>query len=450
MDEKLAKIATSIKYAVFNRNLLEQIAVTNHNLLLDGDEVASIQLQKCRDLIKYAYRNCRFYNELYNKSGIDPNTISTFADFGRLPIITKEHIRNNVHSMIARNTEYRVMEEVYTGGTTGTPLKLFRDKRVVDLMNALFLRTIRRWGCDVGTRTVWMWGLPKDLAEKYDFLRQSQLRTFLRNVTWFDVFDMTEERMAQFTNFVRRFRPSLIIGYVSALYEYAKFLDDNGLQVPPPKAICLTAEPSDDVQRKTIEDAFRSKSYSEYGSTEILRIAAECHYRLGLHVHADSRYVEIVNSNGKRAVGGELGQVVVTDLENKVMPLIRYMNGDVASWQKENCSCGISFPLMSAVEGRAYDMIKLSNGRKIYGHLFSRVLFKHPTEVAQFQVRQTSVGDVQIRIVPNIIKNRSEFEAKIISALKDFTGDLVHYSFEVVNKIERERSGKLRYVKCEI
>jgi phenylacetate-CoA ligase len=317
-------------------------------------------------------------------------------------------------------------------------------------MNAIFLRTIRAWGCDVGSKTVWLWGLPKGVSAGYDFLQWSKFRTFYRNVAWFNVFNMTKERMVLFTDFLKKFKPSLVIGYVSALFEYAEFLRRSNLRVPSPKAICLTAEPSNYAQRVTIENAFKARSYDEYGSTEVLRIAAECHHRAGLHVHGDYRYVEIINSKCQSTENGEFGRVVVTDLENKVMPLIRYVNGDVARWHENSCTCGINFPLMSAVAGRTYDMIRLSNGKMIYGHMFSKVLFNHTNEIRQFQVRQTAINEVRIYIVPGAIGDQRKLESTILCELNKYTDGLVHYSFEIVREIEKEKSGKLRYVKCEI
>jgi phenylacetate-CoA ligase len=288
------------------------------------------------------------------------------------------------------------------------------------------------------------------MSESYDFVRQSKARRFYRNVAWFDAFNMTEKRMKSFTDFLIKFEPSLIIGYVSALYEYARFLVGNTLSVPPPKAVCLTAEPSDYSQRELIEAAFGARTYDEYGSTEILRIAAECGERTGLHVHADSRYVEIVNSQGKHACVGEIGEVIVTDLENKVMPLIRYRGGDMSSWHGEDCRCGIGFPLMNPVRGRTYDMITLKNGKKIYGHMFSRVLFGYVQEIRQFQVYQHTLRRIKISIVPGNMHNPERTKSEILRRFKQYTGEQIDYSYDLVSNIAREKSGKLRYVKSDV
>jgi phenylacetate-CoA ligase len=450
MNEMLNRLGTFAKYRVMNQNFFRQIKIVEKNLSLSKDALEALQFRKIKDLLIFAYANCPFYMEKYREAGVNPHEISNLKDFEEIPVITKEDIRQNIDTMIPGDVEPIDMERVNTGGTTGTPLTVFRDKRKSDLMNALFLRTIRAWGCDVGSKIVWLWGLPKSLAVRYDFLQQSRVRTFCRNVAWFDVFDMTKERMVLFTNFLRKFKPSLIIGYVSALSEYAEFLKRHDLHVPSPKAVCLTAEPSSDAQREEIENVFKTRSYDEYGSTEVLRIAAECRHRAGLHVHGDYRYVEITNSEYKSAAKGEYGCVVVTDLENKVMPLIRYVNGDVASWRQNGCSCGAKFPLMSAVAGRTYDMIKLSNGKMIYGHMFSKVLFNHTSEIRQFQVRQTAIDEVRICIVPGAIVDQRKLESIISCELNKYTDGLMHYSFEIVREIGREKSGKLRYVKCEI
>jgi len=297
---------------------------------------------------------------------------------------------------------------------------------------------------------VWVWGLPKESEMLHDFDFQSKIRRFCTNTTWFNAFDMTDKRMTKFADFLKGYKPNIIIGYVSALYEYARFMLENNITINPPKAICITAEPSTAFQRELIEKAFGTKTFNEYGSSEILRVAAECCERQGLHIHADSRYVEITDAHGSHKQKGEIGNIVITDLENRAMPLIRYRNDDLGSIHTNDCACHLNLPLMENIMGRIYDMITLRDGKKIYGHMFSRTIFRYVSQIKQFQVHQIALDKIIVRIVPDKMGDLERLKCKILSDFQQYTSDQINYSFEIVKSLKKERSGKLRYVKSDV
>ena len=106
--------------------------------------------------------------------------------------------------------------------------------------------------------------------------------------------------------------------------------------------------------------------------------------------------------------------------------------------------------LMHKIEGRFLDTIILRDGRKIYGHIFAQILHRHARSIRQFQVHQTAIDEIVIRVVPVERNLRGRFKDNIVEALREYTGSLVHYSFEVVKEIKREKSGKHRHVKSDM
>src|SRR5262249_25603036 len=139
-----------------------------------------------------------------------------------------------------------------------------------------------------------------------------------------------------------------------------------GLGPIRPRGIITSAMILHDWQRRVIEEIFACKVTNRYGCEEVSLIACECERHEGLHVNADGVYVELIR-DGRPVGPGEPGSVVVTDLTNRAMPIIRYQVGDVAVWSERVCSCGRTAPLLARVEGRDADYVQTSRGELISG-----------------------------------------------------------------------------------
>jgi len=438
-----------LKNLIVNPIILKNVKETWQNQYISEEKITEIQTQKLKKILLYAYNYCPYYRKVFFESGFHPEQFKEIKDIERIPLLTKKDIKENLNSIVAINIDDIRKEEVFTSGTTGMPLKIFRDKNTASRMTALYLRTIKNFGCNIGAKTAWIWGLRKE-DEYLDFRNKNFKLQFLKNTTWFNAFDMNDESMYSFAEFSFHFKPELIIGYVSSLYEYAKFIQRNNIKIFSPKAIWITAEPADNNQRELIESMFNCQVYSQYGSSEILHIAYECRFNKNLHIHADSRFVEITDESGKSLSAGEIGNVVITDLENYVMPIIRYKNDDMSSFAKFKCNCGINFPTIGPVIGRTYNIFKLKNGKQIYGHMFSKKLFNYVKEIKQFKVHQKTYDKIDVLIVPGEIIDRNKLINELLSYFKYYTGDEVEYTFKFVDEISREKSGKFLYTKSDI
>ena len=133
--------------------------------------------------------------------------------------------------------------------------------------------------------------------------------------------------------------PSLLFGHAHSLFLFAEFLRSRGLKATQPNGIIATAMVLHDWQRRVIEGVCGCKVTNRYGCEEVSLIACECERHEGLHVNSDGVFVEILR-DGRPAQPGEAGQVVVTDLTNRAMPIIRYQVGDVAVASDRLCPCG--------------------------------------------------------------------------------------------------------------
>ncbi len=437
------------KNRLMNPGLIKDIDLAWKNQTLSTNELYELQVTKLKKLLHHAYDHCPFYRQVFEKANFHPSKFKDLTDVVRIPVLTKQEIRDHLETITADNLEPSLREAVNTGGTTGIPLKFYRDVASKDWMLALYLRTTRMYGCTAGSKTAWIWGLKKE-DEYLDFRKKDFKSKFIKNTVWFNGFDMNADSMKQFSRFSHQYKPELIISYVSSIFEYASFLKQHQIPFHSPKAIWLTAEPVEERQRKLIEEAFNCPTFSQYGSSEILHIATECSVHKGLHIHADSRYVEITDIMGNGLMPDEQGYIVVTDLENYVMPIIRYKNEDISSFMIDQCSCGNNFPKLNPILGRVYNVFKLRSGKQIYGHMFSKKLFGYVDEIQKFQVHQTSYEMITVSIVQGNLKDKELLISELLCYFKYYTGDEVNYTFQFVDDIPREKSGKLLYTKSDI
>ena len=432
-----------------DHDTLATLRQVERNQWLSRDELASVAWEKQKGLVAHAYKNSPYYRKKYDAAGFQPGDLKTPEDFTRLPLLTKEEIREHLDEMVAQGIDPSRLAKRFTGGSTGIPLMVYHDARATLPAWGLYQRAVGRWGIRLGDRTAHIWGLNR-LNQEYLYDKQSWWQRSRKNYVLLDAFDMTEAKMRGFARLLRRFQPSLLIGYTSAMTAFAKHLEDSGGAGFTPRAIWLTSEPTHDFQREIVERVFHSPVYDQYGSVEVHHCAVECPHREGLHIEADFRTVEVVDEEGQPRPVGEEGQMVVTDLLNFAAPLIRYRNEDIGSLLSRACSCGRGLPLMGKVTGRIYDMFLLPDGSQIYGHRFTTFFYDHVDKVTAFQVHQTARDQVVVLIVPSDTCDREVLSAQVLTRFRDYTNGQVHFDIQFVDSIPKEASCKYRFAKSDV
>src|SRR5699024_1513581 len=151
--------------------------------------------------------------------------------------------------------------------------------------------------------------------------------------------------------------------------------------------------------RFEIEETLRAPAYDHYRSSEVPWVAGGCQERTGMHVFSDVRHLEIVDGTGGSAPEGVAGEVVATDLANRVFPLVRYRLGDQTQWLSSECPCGVRLPRITAVAGRVSDVLRLPDGGAIAGESLTGLFNHAPTAVRQFQLVQDSDHSITIRCI---------------------------------------------------
>jgi phenylacetate-CoA ligase len=414
---------------------------------LSEDALRAIQLQRLRTLLRHAAQRCPFYAERLRAAGIDADGLRNLEDLRALPVLEKSDLQEHLPRMIARDWPQDDLIENQTGGSTGSPVRFYlsRDRKCSRAAATLRHNRWARW--EIGDRAAVLWGAPTDrpAADWWAWLRASLLREPL----WLDAGGITEEGLHGFHRDLWNYRPTILLAYARAAVLFARFVAASGLELPPLRSLVTSAEVLEDEERALLEQVFGCRVFNRYGCREVSVLASECTAHNGLHTMAEGLYLEIEGPRGP-AAPGEKGSILVTDLLNQAMPLIRYRIGDLGSWAQGPCPCGRSLPRLAAIAGRVTDFLVGSDGRLVSGvYLATYVIAQRPS-LGQVQVRQDRPGAVVYRIKPGRDFFAEEDLDYLQRATRRHLGDGAVVATELVEDLPAETSGKFLFSRSSV
>jgi len=404
---------------------------------ISREEIKDLQEKKLRILIQHAYQNVPYYHIIFRKNGLKPEDIKTAEDLGKIPILTREELRNNFNDLIARNISPKKRVLSSTGGSTGEPVKFYLPKDG-GLAWGAFWRALVWYGIERGDKFAQIWSHSHSHAIKTNFYKK--IGEFLRGYIFLSAFDMSEKKLKYFANTLIKFKPKYLDSYPSAAYILAKYVKKKGFNIKL-KSVITTAEKLYDYQRQTIEEAFGCKVFEYYGCGECLSMAYECPEHKDLHITSEKVIIETLKKEIS-ALPGEMGSVVVTDLDNYVMPFIRYENGDMATISDEFCDCGRELPLMKSVEGRITDVIVKSDG--FISSPIVTTIFKN-LPIQQYQVIQEEKKHLVIKIIKDVKYSQKDTDF-ILKKMNNYLDKDVEINIDFTDNILNTKAGKQRVV----
>jgi phenylacetate-CoA ligase len=411
------------------------------NQMLARRELESLNWQKRKRLLTYAFDKVPIYRKKYAEAGLRPSDIRSVEDFEKLPIIRREDLRDHFADFLSKDARPGVLELSTTGGSTGTPVKVMHDKRIP--IDAFRHRIFSWWGLDPAVNAAYV-RRRQDRSLFEDLL--SRLILWPRRDIFLDASSMTEAGIRRFIREFNQLEPGVLRGYVGAIHHLAVFVEENHMTVHPPKAMMVSSSPFSQSERMRMEHVFDAPVYDTYGSCEVDWIAAQCQERTGLHIFYDSRHVECVDEDNQSVSHGKLGRILLTDLEDFLFPLIRYENGDRGRLLPDSCPCGISLPIMDKVLGRVSDMILLPDKTSLAGEYLTTIFDRFPDVVSGFQVVQKKDRSLHVLYVPAACDDAlAKALASVEQELAKRTRRQVPITFKAVAKIPHDR-GKLRFV----
>jgi len=292
------------------------------------DKILEIQNQRLRRLISHAYENVPYYYRLMNERNLKACDINRSVDLVKLPVLTKQLIRRNFNDVTARDFPERETIHACTGGSSGEPF-IFHSTRE-DQYSRGYARSLRarRWyGYRIGDRSVWFHNRPPYISLLHE-ARRVFIRFFERELE-FDVHKISTDNIALYAKRLEKFKPNLIHGFPSAIYLLAQCIEKEGKPGLRPRIIITGGEQLYDYQKELFKTVFKCDTYSSYSSWEMHSIADECVEHTGFHIAAENAIVEVVDGEGKPVPAGVEGRILITNLHNYAMPLIRYDIGDI-------------------------------------------------------------------------------------------------------------------------
>lgn len=428
---------------VRQRQTLRYLAEYERDQWRSLDELKAIQWDKIARLLKFSYEHVPFYRARWSAAGIHWQDIRSMEDFSRLPVLTKDDIRNNYDRLVAEPFKGKTYRKK-TGGSTGQPLVFEYTRESSQRRQAVMMRDYGWAGARPARRTAYVWGV--DIG-KVPFAKRVkiELHNRLLRRKMLNSFVMSEKNIDEYLNAINRYRPEVLVGYVSPLHLLARRRLEIGGQHWQPKTIITGAEGLLDFQRRDLEQAFGCKVFNTYGCREFMSIAAECSEHKGLHINMDHLVVELLGAGGQCDRSGE---VVITDLHNYGMPFIRYINGDLATSMPGTCPCGRHLPRLQSVEGRILDVIRTQDGRMLAGEFFPH-LMKDISGVERFQVVQRNLDELEISIVKNDAFNSASMQL-LNEEIRKVLGAGIDVQYKFLDDIPLTSSGKLRVTISEL
>lgn len=410
----------------------------------DKDKLLELQFNRLKELLLFAGESSPYYQNIFSKIGFDPESIRSISDLAKLPVLTKQIIKDNSEEIKPINGNRLVRSN--TGGSSGEPLTFFLGMERISHDIGAKWRATKWWGVDIGDVEIVIWGSPIELLAQ-DKIRQ--LRDGIFRSHLFPAFEMSEVRLIEFIELVKKKRPAMLFGYPSALAYIASYARQQNINLAKygVKVAFVTSERLYDWQRELIQEVFGCPVANGYGGRDAGFIAHECPNK-SMHITAEDIVVEILDENNQPVGMGECGEIVITHLASKDYPFIRYKTGDVGALDTRQCECGRSLPVLKSIEGRDTDFIVKPDGTVMHGLALIYIL-REVNGIKQFKITQESINHFYIEIIPD-----SDFlddsRLVILNGFRNRLGNDITVNIELVEEIGAERSGKFRYVVSKV
>jgi phenylacetate-CoA ligase len=388
-------------------NLLFKFKKSLNVLALKRSDIQAMQNIKLRQLIRHAYENVPYYRDIFQHSKLTPADIRTVDDLTKLPIISKaDIIKFPIEYVTSRRSTLADCHIQRTSGSTGFSLDIYWDDDAITTFYSTSARAHHMLNCSV-------WDKILSIGPTYYPSDTMIQKLGICRIEKFSPFNDLRSQVDRINNV----KPDVLLLYPSVLKSLIHYIQTNGLQLRKPRMMITSGEFLDERTSRKSNEFFGSFPFQFYGAWEMGRIGNECLFRTGLHINEDVVIAEFVPADD--IYGDNAYWMILTNLHNYAMPLIRYKIGDIVRPIYEPCGCGRNFIRIEILDGRGSFLVHLPDGTKLSALHLNNMMSKI-NGLVQFKIIQEHIDRLSIQVVTNdefSEKEKKELEFKIDSVL---------------------------------
>ena len=396
-----------------------------------SEEQVSAYQEKCiQNLLSHAKKTVPFYK---NQEDIK---------LKNWPVVNKNILRSNGDSVLSEKYEKENLISMSTSGSTGTPFTCWQDRNKKKHVNAETLFYNGKTGFTIGRRIIYLRSV---VAET----QKTNIQQFAENIYLLDCTDLSDQGIEEKLDFIRKYTKNcsaMMMGYSSTLDAFRKYFEKKGYDRAKGCHLYGIIGGSTmlyDETRDSMEKAFGCRCYSRYANEENGFLGQDDKDNNIFLMNRADYYTEVLKMNSDEpAQIGEIGRIVITDLWNYAMPMIRYDTGDVGAWVKHQ---GAERMAIGNFGGRSIDMIYNAKGEIVSPHSISTAMWAYKN-VKQYQFAQIDKKQYEMRL--NVVNAINEEE--LIANLKKVVGQEAIISLKYYDEIPVLASGKRRYIVNEM
>jgi phenylacetate-CoA ligase len=404
----------------------------------DERSLAALQRKNLKALLLYLSESNRYYRNLLPDASTVLNG-DPAAVLKSLPILDKEIIRNNLDDLVSdpfvKNRHKLILEK--SSGSSG-------------VQGSVYMSRAEAYNVSAAQTHLWEWAgyrLGRELLQlgmTTDRGLIKSLKDHFSNTTYKPAFQIDGEDVKRTLGQFENRGDAFFGGYASGLYSYATIAEQSGLKTKF-RSVISWGDKMFPHYRKKIERTFDTRVFDTYGCTEGMMIAGQC--ELGTyHVLSPHVYLELLDDDGHEVPPGHVGKVVVTRLDGRSFPLVRYKLGDLAARpeRQEPCGCGRHYPQLAMVVGRDTDIVVTPKGNPLIVHFFTGI-FEHEQDIKQFRIVQHENRDLLVEYVTDR-EDHDPVLDRLRERMNHNSGEELPLTFKRVGSIPPTKSGKPQIV----
>ena len=407
------------------------------------ERLESLRQGRLVELLRAAYEHTPYWRSVMDALGVRPEDIKCPDDLRRFPLLEKSTLRSRREEMVWKD-EGPKLHLTRTSGSTNEALQFYTNSNREAQINAARIRGHRWVGIDRGDKEMYFWGSPVELSRQD---RVKRVRDWLINDGLTNGFELDPQRVKVCVGRWYLWRPRCIFGYPSSFVLLINIsrkqgLDLTGLKAAGLRNICTTSEMLTDVDRKIIADAFGVPVFDSYGLREGGLVGHECQHGT-MHTIDEQVLLETIDPVTFEPTDGH-GELVLTNLVSRVMPIIRYRTGDIVTLSRQACACGRTLGSLRVSGGRVADFVVTAEGKWVVGYSFIYIA-RSVEGIVKFQVRQERLGEIRVLLVTDG-SFPPDGARRVTDAVRSRLKSSDKISVELVDDIAPAPSGKYRPV----